>query len=139
MASVNTFINFPGNCEEAFDFYKQVFETEYVGGIIRLGEAAPEAAQNMIAHIALPTIGGHILNGADAPKEMGFDLVVGGNIYLMLEPDDRTSTDRLFDRLSKGGQIVQPLEVQPWGSYYGICVDKYSTKWVLNYPMSVAS
>ncbi len=132
MAAVNTFMNFPGTCEEAFAFYKTVFGTDYVGEIMRLGDSAPEGAQNMIAHMALPILGGHVLNGADAPKEMGFDLVVGGNIYLMLEPDTRAETDKLFKALSEGGEVVQPVEVQPWGSYYGICVDKFGTKWVFN-------
>ena len=133
MATVNTFINFPGTCEEAFAFYKEVFKTEYVSEPLRLGEGAPKEVQNMIAHVALPTIGSHVLHGADAPKEMGFELVVGGNIYIMLEPDSRTETDTLFKALSSGGKIMQPLEIQPWGSYYGICVDKFGTKWVFDY------
>jgi len=132
MASVNTFINFPGTTEEAFAFYKRVFGTDYIGEPMRLGEEAPEGAQNMLAHIALPTIGEHVLHGADAPKEMGFELVVGGNVYIMLEPDTRADTDKLFNALSEGGEVVQPVEVQPWGSYYGICVDKFGTKWVFN-------
>jgi len=132
MAAVNTFINFPGTTEEAFAFYKQVFGTEYEGDVMRLGDDAPEGTQNMIAHIALPTIGGHVLHGADAPKEMGFELVVGGNVYLMLEPDTHADTDTLFKALSEDGEVMQDLEVQPWGAYYGICVDKFGTKWVFN-------
>lgn len=132
MAAVNTFINFPGNCEQAFEFYKTVFGTEYVGEPLRLGDGAPDGAKNMLAHVALPTIGGHILHGADAPKEMGFDLVVGGNVYIMLQPDSREDADTLFAALSNDGTIVQPLDVQPWGSYYGICTDKFGTQWVFD-------
>ncbi len=132
MANVNTFINFPGTCEAAFAFYKKVFGTDYEGEPLRLGKDAPKAAQNMLAHIALPTIGSHVLHGADAPKEMGFELVVGGNVYIMLEPDTRADSDKLFKALAEGGEVVQPLEVQPWGTYYGICVDKFDTKWVFN-------
>jgi len=132
MAAVNTFINFPGTTKQAFAFYKQVFGTDYVAEPMLLGDSAPEGAKDMIAYIGLPTIGGHVLSGADAPKEMGFDLVVGGNIYIMLEPDTREEADKLFKALAEGGEIVQKLEVQPWGSYYGICVDKFGTKWVMN-------
>lgn len=75
MAKVSTFLNFPGNTEEAFTLYKKVFGTEFAGEIVRLGDAAGEKDKDMVAHIALPILGGHMLQGADAPESMGLKVV----------------------------------------------------------------
>src|SRR5262249_44422832 len=89
MAKVSTYLNFPGNTEAAFDFYRSVFETKYEApGIRRMGEVPatpgqpplPEAARRLVLHVALPITGGHVLMGTDADESMGFKLVFGNNM-----------------------------------------------------------
>lgn len=140
-ARVSTYVNFPGNTEEAFLFYKTVFRTEFVDGIQRFGDIpasteGPEVAENvkkMVLHVELPLIGGHILMGTDAPKEMGFTVVQGNNMFISLEPDSREETERIFKELSFGGAISMPLQDMFWGAYFGSFTDKYGINWMLNF------
>ncbi len=133
MAKVNTILHFPGNCSEAFEHYKTVFGTEYMGEITRYGQDAPKGAEHMIAYISLPTIGSHILNGADTPEQMGQHLTIGNNFYIMLEPDSRTAADRLYAGLSEAGTAEQPMTEQPWG-YFGRCIDQFGVQWAFSCP-----
>jgi PhnB protein len=141
MARVTSYLNFARNTEEAFNFYKSVFKTEFSGmGISRLGDAPPapgmpplaEEDKNLIMHIELPTIGGHSLMGTDAPESMGFNLNFGNNISINLEPDTRDETKRLFDGLSEGGKVTMELMDMFWGSYFGTCTDKFGVQWMFN-------
>lgn len=140
MARVSTYLNFPNYTEEAFNFYKTVFGGEFIGGISRFGdipqssEMPPlaEADKNLVMHIALPILGGHVLMGTDAPKSMGFSVNFGNNIYINLEPDSRKETRRLFDALSTGGEVEMELQDMFWGDYYGSCKDKYGVHWMFN-------
>lgn len=142
MARVNTYLNFPRNTEEVFNFYKSVFGGEFAGnGIMRLGdipqsEDMPKIAdedKNLVMHIELPLPGGHLLMGTDAPESMGFKLISGNNIYINLEPDSRAETKRLFEALSSGGKITMDLQDMFWGSYYGTCTDKFGINWMFNF------
>ena len=141
MSSVSTYLNFSRNTEEAFNFYKSVFGGEFGGnGVARFGDFPPqegapqlaEADKNLILHIELPILGGHVLMGTDAPESMGFKVVQGNNVIINLAPDTRDETKRLFTALSEGGQITQPLEVMFWGGYYGTCTDKFGIHWMFN-------
>lgn len=140
MASVSTYLIFPGNTEEAFNFYKTVFQTEFMGEIMRMGSMPPtpdqppmaEADKNMIMNIVLPILGGHIIMGTDAPESMGFQTVFGNNNYICLSPDTRAETKRIFDELSAGGTVEQELQDMFWGDYYGTCADKFGVKWMFN-------
>jgi len=141
MARVSTYLNFPGNTEEAFNFYKSVFGGEFSGsGVMRLGSApTPEGApklsekeMNMVMHVELPILGGHILMGTDSPESMGFNVNFGNNIHIMLQPDTRNETKELFDKLSAGGNVGQDLQDMFWGDYYGSCTDKFGIKWMFN-------
>lgn len=141
-ARANSYLNFPGNTEEAFNFYKKVFKTEFSGkGIQRFGdfempEGTPpmtEKNKNLIIHIELPTLGGHILMATDAPESMGFKLVTGNNMNIHLEPDSKEETIRLFEELSKGGTITMELKDMFFGAYFGMCTDKYGINWMFNY------
>jgi PhnB protein len=140
MAKVSTYLNFPNKTEEAFNFYKSVFGGEFIGDISRFGDIPPsegtppiaEADKNLVMHIVLPILGGHLLMGTDAPETMGFRVHFGNNIYLMLEPDTRTETKRLFDALSAGGTVEQDLQDMFWGDYYGSCRDKFGVEWMFN-------
>src|SRR3989344_2890304 len=133
MARVSTYLNFPRSTEEAFNFYKSVFGGEFDGGINRMGEVPAQAGQpplaeadkNLVMHVALPILGGHVLMGTDAPESMGFKVNYGNNIYINLEPDTRTETEKLFKALSEGGKIEMDLQEMFWGDYFGSCTDKY--------------
>lgn len=141
-ARVTTYLNFPGNTEEAFNFYKTIFKTEFSGkGIQRFEDFPSEAGQppigdnikNLILHIELPILGGHILMATDAPKEMGFSLIQGNNMHISLEPDSKEETQRLFDALSENGKVTMPLQDMFFGAFFGSCTDKFGVNWMLNY------
>jgi PhnB protein len=139
MARVSTYLNFTRNTEEAFNFYKSVFGTEFVGGISRFGDIppsednkTPEEDKNLVMHVALPILGGHMLMGTDAPESMGFKVNFGNNVYINLEPDTRAETDKLFKALSEGGKVEMALQEMFWGDYFGSCTDKFGTKWMFN-------
>lgn len=141
MARVSTYLNFTHNTETVFNFYKNVFGTEFSGpGIMRFGDIPasddmppmPEELKNMVMHVELPILGGHVLMGTDAPEAMGFKLNPGNNVYINLEPDTRAETKKLFDALSDGGTVQQELQEMFWGAYYGSCVDKFGIHWMFN-------
>ena|SRR3989338_153422 len=140
MASVSTYLNFARNTEEVFNFYKSVFEGEFVGGIHRFSEVPPqegqppmaEADKNLVMHIALPILGGHMLMGTDAPESMGFKLAEGNNVNISLSPDTRAEADKLFAALSAGGKVSMPLAEIFWGDYFGSCTDKFGINWMIN-------
>lgn len=140
MSRVSTYLNFPGTTEEAFNFYKKVFGTEFVGEINRMGQVPPqegvqplaEADKNLVMHVALPILAGHMIYGTDATQSMGFELKPGNNVYINLEPDTREETDKLFAGLSEGGKVTMPLQIMFWGDYYGSCTDKFGVQWMFN-------
>lgn len=141
-ARVTTYLNFSGNTEEAFMFYKSIFKTEFIGkGIQRFGEIPSEAGhppvadeiKKMVLHVELPITGGHILMGTDAPKEMGFTLTKGNNMHICIEPETREEAQRLFDELSIDGKVEMPIQDMFWGAYYGSFTDKYGINWMINY------
>lgn len=141
MASTSTYLNFARNTEEAFIFYKSVFGGEFVGGIHRFSEVPQqegqppmaEADKNLVMHIALPILGGHMLMGTDAPESMGFKINQGNNIYISLHPDTRAETDTLFAALSAGGKVEMALQDMFWGDYFGSCTDKFGIQWMFNF------
>lgn len=141
MASVSTYLNFQGNTEEAFNFYKSVFGGEFYGnGIMRFSDipASPndpplaEEDRNLVMHVELRILGSHSLMGTDAPESMR--VVFGNNSYICLQPDTREETKRLFDRLSEGGKVTMELQDMFWGDYFGSCADKYGVHWMFNCP-----
>ena len=141
MAQVSTYLNFPRHTEEAFNFYKSVFGGEFSrGGIAHFSdipaqEGMPKLAEedlNLVMHIELPILGGHLLMVTDAPESMGFKLQFGNNVYINLEPDTKAETKRLFLALAENGQVEQNLEDMFWGSYYGSLTDKYGVRWMFN-------
>jgi PhnB protein len=91
-----------------------------------------EEDKNLIMHIELPIFGGHVLMGSDAPESMGFNVNYGNNVYVMLEPDTRAETKRLFDALSADGRVTTELQDMFWGDYYGSCTDKFGIQWMFN-------
>ena len=140
MAKISTYLNFGKETEAAFNFYKTVFGTEYTHAPMRFGDipspagspAMPDVVKELIMHAELPILGGHILMGSDAPESMGFHVHQGNNVYIMLQPDTREETKKLFDALSEGGTIEQDLQEMFWGDYYVSCKDKYGIRWMFN-------
>ena len=140
-ARVCTYLNFPGNTEEAFLFYQSVFKTPFVApGIQRFGDFPAEAGQppvaeavkKMVLHVELPITGNHILMGTDAPKEMGFTVIQGNNMHISVEPETRAEAKIIFDALSQGGKVSMPLQDMFWGTYFGSFTDKYGINWMVN-------
>ena len=140
MARVSTYLNFPRSTEEAFQFYKSVLRTEFSAPIARFKDMPPspgqpplpEADKNLVMHVELPILGGHSLMGTDAPDSMGFKLNPGNNVYINLEPDTRTETERLFKALADGGKIEMPLQDMFWGAYFGSLADRFGIRWMFN-------
>lgn len=139
-ARVATYLNFPGNTEEAFNFYKKVFRGSFTGrGLQRFGDvsfpgdqAMSEEHKKLIIHAELTILGGHVLMATDAPESMGFNLVQGNNMHINLEPETREETERLFKELSEGGEVSMPLQDMFWGAYFGSFKDKFGINWMLN-------
>jgi PhnB protein len=143
MARVTTYLNLAGNTEEAFNFYKSVFKTKFIGKGIERFEDVPASTENwppvadnvkkMVLYVELPIVGGHILMGTDAPKEMGFTLTSGNNMHICLELETREEADRLFSELSVGGNITMPMADMFFGAYFGEFTDKFGINWMINY------
>lgn len=140
MARVSTYLNFARSTEEAFMFYKSVFGTEFSRPIARFKDVPPQPDQppvpdvdkNLVMHVELPILAGHVIMGTDAPESMGFTVTPGNNVYINLEPDTRAETDRLFKGLSEGGKVEMALQEMFWGDYYGSLVDRYGIGWMFN-------
>jgi PhnB protein len=141
-ARVTTYLNFPGNTEEAFHFYKEVFRGEFSGaGLTRFGDidmpaGSPpmsDADKKLIIHAELRILGGHTLMATDAPESMGFKMQHGNNMHINLEPETREETEKLFKALSEGGTVSMPLQDMFWGAYFASFTDKYGINWMLNY------
>lgn len=140
MAQVSTYLNFERETEQAFKFYRSVFGGDFLGPIHRFRDmpAAPgqppigEADKDLVMHVALPILGGHVLMGTDAPPSMGFKLAQGNNVYINLQPDTRAETDRLFAALAAGGKVEMPLEEMFWGDYFGSLADRFGIHWMFN-------
>lgn len=144
-ARVTTYLNFPGNTEEAFLFYRSVFRSEFSGGGIQRFAQAPQAPdqppmseslKNMVLHVELPILGGHVLMATDAPEEMGFTVATGNNMHISLEPDSKEEAERLFNELSVGGNITMPLQDMFWGAYFGSFTDRFGINWMVNFRTS---
>jgi PhnB protein len=140
VARVSTYLNFAGNTEQVFEFYRSVFKTEYKVPISRFGDMpampgnpslSPSDAQ-MVMHVELPILGGHSLMGTDAPESMGFSLNAGNNVSLSLEPDSRSEAERLFKELSINGKVDMPLADAFWGAYFASFTDQFGIKWMIN-------
>lgn len=140
MASVSTYLNFMGNCEEAFAFYRAVFGTEYLSPVMRLGDAPAmpggpelnEAERNLVMNVQLPILAGHVIMGTDMVASMGHELRIGNNTTINLTIDTRAETERIYAALSEGGTDCSGLQDMFWGSYWGICLDRFGIRWMFN-------
>ena len=137
MALINPHINFNGNAEEAFNFYKSVFGGELTK-IIRFKDISnpefpmAEKDANKIMHIALP-IGTNILMANDVPEWMGKVNENENRSKIFISAESREEADKLFSGLSAGGKIEVPIDDSPWGSYFGMFRDKYGIEWMVDF------
>jgi PhnB protein len=137
MAQINPYINFNGNAEEAFTFYRSVFGGEFAMLSRFKDLASPEfpVAENEInkvAHIALP-IGKNILMGNDVPESMGRTNENENRSKISISAASKEEADKLFNGLSAGGKVEMPIAESPWGSYFGMFRDKYGIEWMVDF------
>lgn len=133
----NIYLNFNGNCEEAFNFYKKAFGVEFTtfmrfkdmpGG----GYVPPKGEENLVMHVSLPIGKTNNLLGSDTPSQMG-KAVFGNNFSISLYPSSEEEAKKLFNSLSSGGKIIMPLSKTFWAKSYGMFTDKFGVQWMINY------
>ncbi|MBS1627401.1 MAG: VOC family protein [Bacteroidetes bacterium] len=137
MPQINPYINFNGNAEEAFNFYKSVFGGEFAK-IIRFKDfpigdfPVAENEANKIMHIALP-IGNNVLLANDVPEFMGKVNENENRSKIAVSAESREEADKIYNGLSAGGQIEMPIADSPWGSYFAMFRDKYGIEWTVDF------
>jgi len=137
MALINPHINFNGNAEEAFNFYKSAFGGEFER-IVRLKDMASadnpvsENDANKILHIALP-IGPNLLMGNDVPEILGKVNEQENRSKISVSAASREEADKIYSILSVDGDIEMPLGDSPWGSYFAMFRDKFGIEWMIDY------
>ncbi|GEO12208.1 VOC family protein [Segetibacter aerophilus] len=140
MASVNVYLNFDGNCEEAFTFYKSVFggEYAYIGRFKDMPPqegmpAMPAEMGNRIMHVSLPISKETMIMGSDTGGEWASSFKQGNNFAISINASSKEEADRLFHGLSEGGQVTMPLANTFWGDYFGMFTDKFGINWMTSY------
>ena len=139
MATINPYLTFNGNCELAFNFYKSVFggDFPYVGRYKDMpateGKIFSAKEADKIMHIELPIHDETVLMGCDSSELLGGDSTIGNNIALSIKAQSKDEADRLFRGLSSGGQVQTPMSDTFWGSYFGMCTDKFGINWMVNF------
>jgi len=139
MAILNAYINFNGNCEEAFEHYKLVFGGDF-SMLSRFSEMPPQEGMelsaedmNKIMHVSLPISEETMLMGSDVGGEWAQKNVVGNNITLSITAESKERADHFFNSLSEGGKVNMPMEKTFWGSYFGMCTDKFDINWMISF------
>ncbi len=135
---INPYLNFDGQTEEAFTFYKSVFGGEFNGlqrfkDIPSEEQPMPDGEGERIMHISLPIGDGNYLMGSDISEKMGMKLSKGNNVYISLHPESMEEAERIFNALSEGGTIEMKFEKMFWGDHFGSFTDKFGVQWMVNY------
>ncbi|MDV6168875.1 VOC family protein [Flavobacterium sp. DG1-102-2] len=135
MTALNPYLNFNGNTEEVFNFYRSVFGGEFAM-LMRFGdtpgcEDMPETEKDGIMHIALP-IGNNVIMGTDVPKSME-QVTTGTNLSISVHLSSREEADRVYNGLSTGGKATMPMNDMFWGDYYGMLTDKFDIQWMVSF------
>lgn len=139
MATVNPYLTFNGNCEEAFTFYKSVFggEFPFVGRFSDMpptdGIEIPASESKKIMHITLPISDETILMGSDTSEVFGQSAVQGDNISISINCKSKVEAKGIFEKLSNAGKITMTLEKTFWGALFGMMIDKFGIQWMVNY------
>ena len=140
MARVNTYLNFQGNTEEAFNFYKDVFGTEFIS--VTRSEDMPrpagapallEADAEKIMNIQLPITNGHVLMATDALESLGHKVSAGNNVTISLDLDSVEEAQRIYSKLmTNSPENSGPLAPMPWGAMWGSCQDQFGIRWMVS-------
>ncbi len=139
MATVNIYLSFNGNCEEAFNFYKSAFggEFPYIGRYKDMpndgSKPIPADFGDRIMHISLPISKETVLMGSDTGGEWSSNYMKGNNFSLSIGADSKEEAEKLFNKLSEGGQVTMPLNVSFWGEYFGMFTDKFGINWMVSH------
>lgn len=140
MPTINSYLKFDGNCEEAFNHYKSIFGGEfmYFGRFDEMPKSTDysisEKDLNKVMHVSLP-IGNSILMGSDKGGDWGPKFIEGNNFAVSVSPQSKEEADELFSKLSEGGNISTPIHQAFWGSYFGELTDKFGVNWMVNFSM----
>jgi PhnB protein len=141
MSRVNTYLNFMEKTEEAFNFYKKIFKSEFTS-LTRMGdmptpEGAPQLSDreaNLIMNIQMPITNGHVLMATDMISSMGHSVQVGNNVTISLDLDSAEEAEGIYNQLLDGSaENSGPLAQMPWGALWGSCQDKYGIRWMISY------
>ena len=138
MTTLNPWINFNGNAEEAFTFYKSVFGGEFTK-VVRFKDIpgdtshVSEKEENKIMHIALPIGNNTMLIANDVPEVMGRVNERENRSKILVRTESKEEADRLFSGLSAGGEVEGSMGDSPWGSYAGMFRDKYGIEWIIEF------
>jgi len=139
MAKFDPYLNFPGNAEEAMNFYRSIFGTEFITlqryKDTPFAERTPPEDKEKIMHASLPIGGGTILMATDTLASMGQKLTIGNNVSIAISPESEEEANNLFNALSAGGTVTMPLVKVYWGSYFGMLTDKFGIHWLVNYEL----
>lgn len=137
MATINSYLNFEGKTEEAFNFYKSVFGGEFL--VFQRYKDIPDGDEmstedlEKIMHVSLTIGTGSVLMGTDALQSMGHSVTFGNNISLSVNADSEQEAKQVFDGLAQGGQVTMPQEKTFWNAYFGMLTDKFGINWMVNY------
>ena len=133
--TLSTYLNFDGNCREAFEYYRSVFGGDFmVMETFRNGPSdmgLPENELDNVMHVSL-TIGSSVLMGSDVPSSFGPPHKQGNNFSISIGAESREESDDLFGKLAKGGNVTMPMQDMFWGSYFGACTDRFGINWQVN-------
>ncbi len=140
MAILNVYLNFNGNCKEAFDFYKSVFggEFPYVGTFAEMPpqegqDPLPDEMNDRIMHISLPISKETTLMGSDVGGEWAKDFKMGNNFTLSITAQSKAEADEIFNKLSENGKVTMPMDKTFWGDYFGMCIDPFGVQWMMSF------
>ncbi|MCB9235528.1 MAG: VOC family protein [Bacteroidia bacterium] len=140
MTTVNAYLTFNGNCEEAFKFYQSVFggEIPYIGRFKDMppsedGKGMSPEEGNLIMHVSLPISKETVLMGSDTGGEWAKGFTQGNNFSISINTDSKAEADRLFNGLSNGGTVTMPMNSTFWGDYFGMFTDKFGISWMVSF------
>jgi len=136
MTTVNLYLNFAGNTEEAFSYYKSIFKTEFLElkrfSDTPFGNTLPEEERHKIMHISLP-VGNILLMGTDTLSSQGHSLVMGNNFSISLDVESQSEADQLYAALSLNGKTTMTMQDTFWGGYFGTCTDAFGIQWMVQW------
>ena len=139
MTTINVYLTFNGNCEEAFLFYKSVFGGEF-SHVAKFSEMPEDPKcpisnedKDKIMHVSLPISKETVLMGSDTGGEWASQYKAGNNFSISVAAESQDAADNFFNNLSKDGKIIMPMDKTFWGSHFGMFVDKYGIQWMVSF------